>query len=135
MADPLSLVVADAASRAVETVGLPEAALNLAQAVVHLASAPKSNRVTGALSRAREDVASAPGGAVPPHLRDAHYRGAAVIGHGSGYRYPHDDPSGWVDQHYRPQEVGDHVYYEPSAHGAEAEVAQRLAERGKPPRE
>ena len=133
MADPTALVVADAASRAVETVGLPEAALNLAQAVVHLACAPKSNRVTVALARARKDVASGAGGAVPPHLRDAHYRGAAEIGHGEGYRYPHDDPSGWVDQQYRPEGLEGHVYYEPSGHGAEAEVARRLARRPEQP--
>jgi putative ATPase len=129
MADPMSLVVADAASRAVETVGLPEAALNLAQAVVHLACAPKSNRVTIGLSRARMEVASGSGGQVPAHLRDAHYRAAAQIGHGSGYRYPHDDPAGWVDQQYRPDGLEDHVYYEPSDHGAEADIARRLAQR------
>ena len=133
MADPTALVVADAASRAVEIVGLPEAALNLAQAVVHLACAPKSNRVTVALARARKDVASGAGGAVPAHLRDAHYRGAAEIGHGEGYRYPHDDPSGWVDQQYRPEGLEGHVYYEPSGHGAEAEVARRLARRPEQP--
>ncbi|MGO9455482.1 MAG: replication-associated recombination protein A [Acidimicrobiales bacterium] len=133
MADPTALVVADAASRAVETVGLPEAALNLAQAVVHLACAPKSNRVTVALSRARQDVASGAGGPVPAHLRDAHYRGAAEIGHGEAYRYPHDDPSGWVDQQYRPEGLEGHVYYEPSGHGAEAEVARRLAGRPEAP--
>ncbi len=133
MADPTALVVADAAARAVEFVGLPEAALNLAQAVVHLACAPKSNRVTVALARARQDVASGAGGAVPAHLRDAHYRGAAEIGHGEGYRYPHDDPSGWVDQQYRPEGLEGHVYYEPSGHGAEAEVARRLAGRPEAP--
>ncbi len=130
MADPQALVVADAAARALELVGLPEAALNLAQAVVHLACAPKSNRVTVALSRAREDVRSGGREVVPPHLRDAHYRGAAVIGHGAGYRYPHDDPSGWVDQQYRPDEAEGHVYYEPSDHGAERGVGQRLHRRG-----
>ncbi|HXW38229.1 MAG TPA: replication-associated recombination protein A, partial [Acidimicrobiales bacterium] len=88
-ADPMSLVVADAAARAVEFVGLPEAQLNLAQAVVHLACAPKSNRVTVALSRARDDVNQGPMGEVPVHLRDASYRSAARIGHGEGYVYPH----------------------------------------------
>ena len=91
-ADPLALVVADAAARAVEFVGLPEAQLNLAQAVVHLACAPKSNRVTVALGRAQADVREGPRGDVPGHLRDAHYRSAASIGHGEGYVYPHDDP-------------------------------------------
>jgi putative ATPase len=128
-ADPLSLVVADAAARAVEFVGLPEAQLNLAQAVVHLAAAPKSNRVTVALGRAQEDVRTGPRGEVPGHLRDAHYPGAQALGHGRGYRYPHDDPRGWVPQDYRPAEVADHVYYEPSAHGAEKALAERLRVR------
>jgi putative ATPase len=125
-ADPLALVVADAAARAVEFVGLPEAQLNLAQAVVHLATAPKSNRVTVALGRARADARDLPRGEVPAHLRDAHYKGAAAIGHGEGYRYPHDDPRGWVDQGYLPAELQGHVYYEPSGHGHEAAVADRL---------
>ncbi len=129
MADPTSLLVATAAASAVEFVGLPEAQLNLAQAVVHLAQAPKSNRVAAALWAAMEDVRTLPKGPVPAHLRDAHYRGAASIGHGRGYAYPHDDPRGWVAQGYRPDEVADRTYYEPSGHGAEAEVAARMAER------
>jgi len=132
MADPMALVVADAAARAVEFVGLPEARLNLAQAVVHLATAPKSNRVYRALAAAAAD-ARAPGtGLVPPHLRDAHYKGAAGLGHGEGYDYPHDDPRGWVEQAHRPEEVEGHVYYEPSPHGFEAEVARRIAELSDP---
>ena len=129
MADPISLVVADAAARAVEFVGLPEARLNLAQAVVHLATAPKSNRVTVALDRAGVDARTSGVGEVPMHLRDAHYRGAAQLGHGDGYRYPHDDPTGWVDQRHRPDEVEGNVYYDPSSHGAESEVAERMADR------
>jgi len=126
MADPTGLLVADAAARAVEFVGLPEAQLNLAQAVVHLATAPKSNRVTTALSRARADVADRPAGVVPTHLRDASYRGARSLGHGAGYEYPHEDPRGWVPQEYRPPEVAGRVYYEPSELGAEQEVAERM---------
>ena len=129
LADPLALVVADAAARAVEFVGLPEAQLNLAQAVVHLACAPKSNRVTIALTRAQDDVRNGPRADVPMHLRDGHYLGAGQLGHGDGYRYPHDFPSGWVAQEYRPAELAEHVYYEPSDHGAEARIAQRMAER------
>jgi putative ATPase len=131
MADPLGLVVADAASRAVEVVGLPEAQLNLAHAVVYLATAPKSNRVTTALGRARADVRERPVGSVPMHLRDSHYRGATGLGHGVGYEYPHDDPRGWVPQDHRPPEVAGRVYYEPSGHGTEQEVAQRMR-RGEP---
>jgi putative ATPase len=129
MADPQALVVADAAARAVEMVGLPEAALNLAHAVVYLACAPKSNRVTVALGRARDDVRGSTGAEVPAHLRDSHYRGAEVIGHGTGYRYPHDAPEGWVPQQYRPAALEGHVYYEPSEHGAERDVARRLWRR------
>jgi len=125
-ADPLALVVADAAARAVEFVGLPEAQLNLAQAVVHLACAPKSNRVTVALGRAQRDVREAPRGDVPAHLRDAHYRSAATIGHGQGYEYPHDHPDGFVAQEYRPGGVAGNRYYEPSDRGHEAVVAERL---------
>jgi putative ATPase len=126
-ADPLALVVADAAARAVEFVGLPEAQLNLAQAVVHLAVAPKSNRVTVALGAARADVTSGARADVPAHLRDAHYRGASALGHGSGYRYPHDFPDAWVAQGYRPAAIEGHVYYEPSERGYEATVAARVA--------
>jgi putative ATPase len=130
MADPLALLVADAAARAVEFVGLPEAQLNLAQAVVHLASAPKSNRVITALGAAQADVADLPAGQVPAHLRDAHYRGAVRLGHGRGYQYPHDDERGWVDQPYRPEHLEGRVYYEPSAHGDEpGRMARWLRDR------
>jgi putative ATPase len=119
MADPMSLLVADAAARAVEFVGLPEARLNLAHAVIHLATAPKSNSVIAALGRVESDLSSLPAGEVPPHLRDASYRAAGRLGHGKGYRYPHDDEQGWVDQGYRPEHLEDRVYYQPSQHGDE----------------
>jgi putative ATPase len=115
LADPQALLVAEAAARAVEYVGLPEAALNLAQAVIYLARAPKSNAVMVALSRAQGDVRSGLPQEVPAHLRDAHYKGAAGLGHGEGYVYPPDDPSGAVRQQYRPEALEGHVYYEPSA--------------------
>jgi putative ATPase len=126
MADPLGLVVADAAARAVEFVGLPEARLNLAHAVVYLATAPKSNRVYVALGAAMSDVADRPTGEVPIHLRDASYQGAARLGHGEGYDYPHDDPRGWLPQDYRPPAVADRRYYVPSSHGHEAEIGERM---------
>jgi putative ATPase len=129
MADPMALVVADAAARAVEFVGLPEAQLNLAQCVVYLASAPKSNSVTTAIARAREDVRHGPGSAVPAHLRDRHYPGADQLGHGEGYVYPHDDPRGWVEQEYLPAAVVGNTYYQPGPHGAEGKLAEDLAER------
>ena len=128
-ADPLSLLVADAAARAVEFVGLPEAQLNLAQAVVHLATAPKSNAVAVGIWTAREDVRTGPGGEVPLHLRDAHYKGAKSLGHGAGYAYPHDDPEGWVPQQYLPVELADRQYYRPTTHGREARVRDELAAR------
>ncbi len=127
MADPMALVVADAAARAVEFVGLPEAQLNLAQAVVHLATAPKSNRSATAIWEAREHARTTGGGEVPPHLRGTGYRGAAKLGHGTGYDYPHDDPRGWVPQEYRPPEAAGRVYYTPSDHGFEQEIATRMA--------
>jgi putative ATPase len=128
LADPMALVVADAAARAVEYVGLPEAALNLAEATVYLACAPKSNRVTSALARARADV-RAGAGAVPRHLRDRHTAGPVSPGPVQAYRYPHDVPEGWVPQQYRPDHAEGHVYYEPSEHGAERDLDDRLRDR------
>ena len=112
MADPTALLVADAAARAVEFVGLPEAQINLSQAVVHLAKAPKSNASYKAILAARSDVKNMPVGEVPMHLRDAHYQGAESLGHGKGYKYPHNHEGGVVKQNYRPKEVADRVYYE-----------------------
>ncbi len=131
LADSMGLVVADAAARAVEFVGLPEAQLNLAHAVAYLATAPKSNRTTVALGRARADVSDRPAGPVPAHLRDSHYRGAEHLGHGAGYEYPHDHPSGWVPQEHRPDEVAGRTYYEPSAHGEEREIGERMPSRAR----
>lgn len=124
MADSMGLVVADAAARAVEFVGLPEARLNLAHAVVYLATAPKSNRVYAALNAATEVVRSRPNPGVPAHLRGTGYAGAAKLGHGVGYRYPHDDPRGWVEQQYLPDGVRERFYH-PSEHGREATVGHR----------
>ena len=115
LADSVALVVAIAAAQAVEHVGLPEARLNLAHATIYLATAPKSNSVYTAISRAMED---APGAEpVPLHLRDASYRGAKQLGHGEGYRYPHDFPGHAVDQEYRPTTFQGKRYYEPSGQG------------------
>jgi putative ATPase len=126
MADPTALTVATAAAHAVEYVGLPEAQLNLAQAVVHLATAPKSNSVTTAIGAAVGDVRAGRGAAVPGGLRDAHYAGARGLGHGRGYRYPHDDPRGVVTQQYLPDDLVGVDYYRPGGHGAERAVAARL---------
>src|SRR6202034_3746710 len=127
LADPQALLVAEAAARAVEYVGLPEAALNLAEAVIYLARAPKSHAVVVALGRAQEDVRSSVAQEVPTHLRDAHYKAAADLGHGTGYVYPHDDPSGVVPQQYRPDALEGRVYYEPTPRDGEDEGRGREA--------
>jgi putative ATPase len=140
MADPSALQVAVAAAHAVEFVGLPEARLALAQAVIHLSLAPKSNSVLRAIGAAAQDVQAGLAGPVPAHLRDASYRGAARLGHGGGYVYPHDAAEGVVPQAYAPEKVAGRRYYEPSGHGAEARYAERseriraiLDCRGDPP--
>jgi putative ATPase len=130
LADPMSLVVATSAASALELVGLPEAALNMAQATIHLACAPKSNRVTMALGAARQDVQAGRIGNVPPHLRDGHHSQSASIGHGIGYAYPHNDPRGWVPQQYAPDNVVGRRYYEPSSHGQEPRLADRFRHGG-----
>jgi putative ATPase len=127
MADPTALPVAIAAAQAVEFVGLPEARINLAQAVIHLALAPKSNAVVKAISEASADVRAGLIGPVPAHLRDAHYAGASKLGHGEEYKYPHDFEEGVVTQRYAPDSVADRVYYQPTGHGNEARVAERAS--------
>jgi len=127
LADPQALNQAVAAAHALELVGLPEARLNLAQATIYLSLAPKSNAVIRAIGAASDDVRQGLAGAVPPHLRDAHYPGARRLQHGKGYRYPHDFPGGVVAQQYAPDTVTGRDYYRPSGHGAERAAAQRLA--------
>jgi putative ATPase len=127
LADPSALQSAIAAAHAVEFVGLPEARINLTQAVIHLALAPKSNAVIKAISAAAADVRAGLIGPVPAHLRDAHYKGAQKLGHGDGYRYPHDVEEGVVAQQYAPDELAGRRYYEPTRHGAEARYAERSA--------
>jgi putative ATPase len=125
MADPSALGVAVAAAQAVEFVGLPEARINLTQATIHLALAPKSNSVIKAIGAAAADIRAGMAGPVPAHLRDAHYPGAARLGHGKGYAYPHDYAEGVVTQQYAPDSLASRTYYEPSRHGAEARYAER----------
>ncbi|TDB83903.1 replication-associated recombination protein A [Actinomadura sp. KC216] len=127
MADPTALQTAVAAAQAVEFVGLPEARINLAQAVIHLALAPKSNAVITAVDEALGDVRKGLVGPVPGHLRDAHYKGAAKIGHGEGYKYAHNHPGGVVKQQYAPDSVDGREYYRPTRHGAEARFTEVLA--------
>jgi putative ATPase len=111
-AEPQALVVAVAAAQAVEHVGLPEAQLNLAQAAIYLALAPKSNAVTVALGEAKKDVRELGNVRPPKELRDAHYPGAKKLGHGQGYVYPHDDPAGF-DVDHLPDELEGRTYYRP----------------------
>jgi putative ATPase len=129
LADPQALLVAVAAAHAVEHVGLPEAQLNLAQAVIHCATAPKSNRAALAIWNARSAVRDGVVGEVPAHLRDAHYQGASALGHGAGYEYPHDHDGGWVAQQYLPDGLTDRRWYEPSPHGFEQEISERMHSR------
>ena len=127
MADPNALPQAVAAAQALEFVGLPEAKLNLAQATIYLSIAPKSNGVIRAIGAASDDVRNGLAGAVPGHLRDAHYPGAKRLQHGKGYRYAHDFPDGVVEQQYAPGPIVGRDYYQPSEHGAERAVGERLA--------
>ncbi len=126
-ADPQALLVADAAARAVDRVGLPECALNLAQAAVHLALAPKSNASYKALADARAEVRANGAKTPPDHLRDAHYPGAEKLGRGSGYRYAHDEPGGVSDQQLLPDGLENRRFYVPTERGFEAELGRRLA--------
>ena len=126
MADPTALQTAVAAAEAVAMIGFPEARITLAQATIHLATAPKSNAVIRAIDSALSDVRAGKIGAVPPALRDAHYAGAKKLGHGHDYAYPHDDPRGVVPQQYAPDRVDGTQYYRPGPHGAEAPLAERL---------
>jgi putative ATPase len=126
MADPSSLQAAVAAAQALELIGMPEARINLAQAVIHLALAPKSNAVLAAVDTALADIRAGRTGTVPPYLRDAHYAGAKKLGH-SGYRYPHDFPGRVVAQQYAPDPVAGREYYSPSDLGVERVVGERLA--------
>ena len=131
MADPTALQTAVAAAQAVELIGLPEARINLAQAVIHISLAPKSSSVITAIDSAMADVRAGRVGPVPPHLRDGHYKGAAELGHGKGYRYAHDYPGGVAPQQYAPDGLTDREYYRPTGHGAErrfGEVLQRIKE-------
>ena len=125
LADPTALPTAVAAAQAVQLIGMPEARLNLAQATIALAVAPKSNAVITAIDAATADVRAGRIGPVPPHLRDAHYAGSKKLGHGVTYKYSHDEPFGIAEQQYAPDVVRDARYYQPTALGAEAAVKER----------
>jgi putative ATPase len=127
LADPTALLAATAAAQAVQLIGMPEARINLAQATIHLALAPKSNAVVTAIDAALADVRAGQAGSVPPALRDGHYPGAAKLGHAQRYRYPHDAAEGVVGQQYPPDELVGRDYYHPQSRGAERHLAERLA--------
>ena len=126
LADPAVLTTAVAAQQAVALIGMPEARLVLAQAALAVATAPKSNAVTVGIERAMADVRAGRGGAVPAHLRDAHYPGAQALGHGAGYLYPHDFPHAVAAQRYLPDSLAEARYYEPTANGFEKQLSSRL---------
>lgn len=126
-ADPNALLLAIAAAEAAAMIGWPEARLPLAQAATYIACAPKGNAVTQGIKKALEDVESKHNAPVPSHLRDGSYKGAAKLGHGKGYLYPHDFPGHYVSQKYLPDNLGDAKYYRPSDSGYEKTQRQRLA--------
>jgi putative ATPase len=125
-ADPQALLVADAAARAVDRVGLPECALNLAQACVYLALAPKSNASYKGLGAARAEIRANGAKTPPDYLRDAHYPGAGELGRGDGYRYAHDEPDGVGDQPLLPPGLENARFYSPTGRGFEADLGKRL---------
>lgn len=127
-ADPMALVLAEAALRTVEHVGMPEARIPLAQATLYLACAPKSNASYLAIDKAMKDVEEKPGYPVPPHLRGTGYYGAEKLGHGVGYLYPHEFPGHQVAQQYLPAELEGTRYYEPDPQGFEKTLRERLEE-------
>lgn len=122
MANPQALVVANAAAQAVHQVGMPEAQIILSEAVIYVASSPKSNSACNAIFAANEVVRSTVTAKVPVHLQDAHYKGSAKLGHGIGYKYAHDYPNHYVKQQYLPDGLEDSRFYEPGDLGYEVEV-------------
>ena len=129
LADPMGLLVAESAARAVEFVGLPEARLTLAHATITLALLPKSNAVTRALGAATQAVQAGGVIEVPDHLRDGHYRGASELGFGNNYRYPHDFDNGWVDQQYLPDGQKGSRFFEPSFYEREQALVEQWRRR------
>ena len=125
-ADPNALVVATAAAQAVERVGMPEAQIILSQAVAYIATAPKSNASCVAIEQAMRAVQETPQVTIPVHLQDAHYKGAAKLGHGKGYKYAHDYPGNYVQQQYMPYELNGREFYKPSGNGYEVKIKEHM---------
>ncbi len=126
LADPNALLVAQAAAYAVDFIGMPEARIPLAEAVIYLATAPKSNAVIKGIDSALKAVETERNSNVPVHLRDAHYKGASQLGHGEGYKYPHNYPDGYVPQQYLPDHLKNKTFYEPVQRGFEKNISKRL---------
>ncbi len=125
-ADPRALTVAVSASLAAERVGMPEAQIILAQAAAYVASAPKSNSASSAIAAAAAEVEKSGNLPIPPHLQDAHYQGAAKLGHGTGYKYAHDYPNHYVRQQYLPYELSGREFYSPSGNGYEVKIREHM---------
>lgn len=125
-ADPQALLVAVNASLAVERVGMPEAQIILAQAAAYVACAPKSNACVEAISQAMQEVGNSGNLPIPAHLQDAHYKGAAKLGHGIGYKYAHDYPNNYVEQQYLPYELNGREFYKPSGNGYEVKIKEHM---------
>ncbi len=126
-ADPQALTVAVSAAQAVERVGMPEAQIILAQAVTYVATAPKSNAAVCAIDDAMETVRTRQSSPVPPHLQDAHYKGSAQLGRGTGYKYAHDYPNHYVEQQYLPDDLLGTVFYRPGDQGYEQRIREHMA--------
>jgi len=126
MADPTALIIAESAARAVEQIGFPEAKIPLAEAVIYIASAPKSNSVVKAINSAVDYVENNKAGSVPAHLKDSHYAGASDLGHGIEYKYPHSYPKNYIEQNYLPEDMQSVSFYEPGKMGREKKTAQFL---------
>ena len=124
------MVQAVAAAQALEFIGMPEAKLSLAQAIIYVCQSPKSNSVVMAIDSAMADVGDYAEEPVPIHLRDTHYSGAEQLGHGVGYKYPHDFPGHYIEQEYAPPSVKGHVYYQPSDMGQEKNIRETMIRRG-----
>jgi putative ATPase len=126
LADPQALVVACAAAQAVDRIGMPEARIVLAEAALYIATAPKSNSVFKGIDTAFSAVENERAEPVPPHLRGTGYQGAAALGHGQGYQYPHHYPGGYVEQNYLPDNMKGRVFYEPSENGLELVIKKKM---------
>ncbi|MDE5866204.1 MAG: replication-associated recombination protein A, partial [Lachnospiraceae bacterium] len=125
-ADPNALTVAVSASLAVERIGMPEAQIILAQAAAYVACAPKSNSSCNAIFEAMNEIEKSGNLPIPTHLQDAHYKGAAKLGHGTGYKYAHDYPNHYVEQQYLPYELNGKEFYRPSGNGYEVKIKEHM---------